>query len=378
MSEHPLLPHIRAALHEVEDPEIRRPITDLGMVDDIQVTDGGDVAVRVLLTVSGCPMRSEITTRVTTALRAVEGVREIAVELGVMNDEQREAMRTMLRGGKPAKQIDPVGQQPPGAEIEQRSAAELRRVGVGHRQPHHLVLRGQPPDAGLQVRGQGHVVGDDRHDGASPERPRRRLQQEVEPRGDGVDPGGALHEAQLALQLHEPGRGARRPHGAVLAPEQSGVVAEAGGEHAEGRRGVQRDLTLRDGGRRQAREIAAARHRDQQRAAPLGDVPLDEQGAAAGGGAPVDVGHVVADDVLAQVVEVQAAPDVHGRVHALELVRHLVADGQRDGPFDARNPGHGRTYGVGTAAKTASMRSSGRTRSASASKVRISRCRSTA
>ena len=51
MSEHPLLPHIRAALHEVEDPEIRRPITDLGMVDDIQVTDGGDVAVRVLLTV---------------------------------------------------------------------------------------------------------------------------------------------------------------------------------------------------------------------------------------------------------------------------------------------------------------------------------------
>ncbi len=105
MSEHPLLPHIRAALHEVEDPEIRRPITDLGMVDDLQVTDDGDVAVRVLLTVSGCPMRSEITNRVTTALRGVDGVREIAVELGVMNDEQREAMRSMLRGGKPAKQI---------------------------------------------------------------------------------------------------------------------------------------------------------------------------------------------------------------------------------------------------------------------------------
>ena len=67
MSEHPLLPHIRAALHEVEDPEIRRPITDLGMVDDLQVTDDGDVAVRVLLTVSGCPMRSEITLRPPTA-----------------------------------------------------------------------------------------------------------------------------------------------------------------------------------------------------------------------------------------------------------------------------------------------------------------------
>ncbi|HMS37128.1 MAG TPA: iron-sulfur cluster assembly protein, partial [Arachnia sp.] len=105
MSEHPLLPHIRAALHEVEDPEIRRPITDLGMVDDIQVSADGDVAVRVLLTVSGCPMRSEITGRVTRALRAVEGVREISVDLGVMNDEQREAMRSMLRGGQPAKQI---------------------------------------------------------------------------------------------------------------------------------------------------------------------------------------------------------------------------------------------------------------------------------
>ncbi len=99
----------RAALHEVEDPEIRRPITDLGMVDEVRADDDGSVFVRVLLTVSGCPMRSEITTRVTTALRAVEGVREIAVELGVMNDEQREAMRTMLRGGQ-AERVIPFAQ----------------------------------------------------------------------------------------------------------------------------------------------------------------------------------------------------------------------------------------------------------------------------
>ena len=102
---HPMYQSVMEALALVEDPEIRRPITDLGMVDDIQVTDGGDVAVRVLLTVSGCPMRSEITTRVTNALRTVEGVREIAVELGVMNDEQREAMRTMLRGGQTERVI---------------------------------------------------------------------------------------------------------------------------------------------------------------------------------------------------------------------------------------------------------------------------------
>ena len=105
MTEHPLLPHVRAALHEVEDPEIRRPITDLGMVDDVRADDDGNVFVRVLLTVSGCPMRSEITGRVTKAVSAVDGVSSVDVELGVMNDEQREAMRTMLRGGQQARVI---------------------------------------------------------------------------------------------------------------------------------------------------------------------------------------------------------------------------------------------------------------------------------
>ena len=105
VTEHPLLPHVRAALHTVEDPEIRRPITDLGMVDEILVSDDGAVQIRVLLTVTGCPMRSEITTRVTAAVAAVEGVSAVGVELGVMTDEQREAMRTMLRGGQQQRVI---------------------------------------------------------------------------------------------------------------------------------------------------------------------------------------------------------------------------------------------------------------------------------
>ncbi|GAA4897155.1 Mrp/NBP35 family ATP-binding protein [Tessaracoccus lubricantis] len=105
VTEHPLLPHVRAALHTVEDPEIRRPITDLGMVDDIRADDSGNVFVRVLLTVSGCPMRSEIIGRVTKAVSAVEGVSNVDVELGVMNDEQRQAMRTMLRGGVAERKI---------------------------------------------------------------------------------------------------------------------------------------------------------------------------------------------------------------------------------------------------------------------------------
>ncbi len=105
MTEHPLVPLVRAALHQVEDPEIRRPITDLGMVDAISADDAGHVHVRVLLTVSGCPMRSEITTRVRAAVEPIEGVASVDVELGVMNDEQRDAMRQMLRGGQPERVI---------------------------------------------------------------------------------------------------------------------------------------------------------------------------------------------------------------------------------------------------------------------------------
>lgn len=105
VTENPLLPLVREALHGVEDPEIRRPITDLGMVDEIDATDDGHVFVRVLLTVSGCPMRSEITQRVRAAVEPIDGVTSVDVELGVMNDEQREAMRQMLRGGEPERVI---------------------------------------------------------------------------------------------------------------------------------------------------------------------------------------------------------------------------------------------------------------------------------
>lgn len=100
MSEHPLLPLVRAALHGVDDPEIRRPITELGMVDEIEVDDASRVRVKVLLTVAGCPMKAELRSRVAGAVSGVDGVTGVDVELGVMNDEQRSAMRQLLRGGQ--------------------------------------------------------------------------------------------------------------------------------------------------------------------------------------------------------------------------------------------------------------------------------------
>ncbi|GAA3063971.1 Mrp/NBP35 family ATP-binding protein [Actinokineospora globicatena] len=94
----PSVEAVRTALAGVQDPEIHRPITDLGMVKDITVHEDGRVDVGVYLTVAGCPMRDRITKDVTAAVSALPGVRAVAVELDVMNDEQRTTLRKSLRG----------------------------------------------------------------------------------------------------------------------------------------------------------------------------------------------------------------------------------------------------------------------------------------
>jgi ATP-binding protein involved in chromosome partitioning len=104
-AEHPLVPLIRQALQRVDDPEIRRPITDLGMVDGIDVDTEGRARVRVLLTVSGCPMRDTLHRDVTAEVGAVSGVASVDVELGVMSDEQRAALRDLLKGGQAEREI---------------------------------------------------------------------------------------------------------------------------------------------------------------------------------------------------------------------------------------------------------------------------------
>ncbi len=96
---------IQSALSTVNDPEIRRPITELGMVRDIELGRDGDVAVTILLTVSGCPMKDTLTRDVTAAVSAVPGVASVRVTLDVMSPEQRQRLQQQLRGGQPAKEI---------------------------------------------------------------------------------------------------------------------------------------------------------------------------------------------------------------------------------------------------------------------------------
>jgi ATP-binding protein involved in chromosome partitioning len=95
----PSVESVREALARVQDPEIRRPITELNMVKDVTVGPDGTVDVAVYLTVAGCPLRDKITKDVTDAVSALDGVRAVRVELDVMSDQQRTELRKSLRGG---------------------------------------------------------------------------------------------------------------------------------------------------------------------------------------------------------------------------------------------------------------------------------------
>jgi ATP-binding protein involved in chromosome partitioning len=101
----PTLEQVTAALATVEDPEIHKPITELDMVKSVDIGDEGHVAVVVWLTVSGCPMREEITSRVTRAVGALAGVTGVRVDLDVMSAEQRTALSTRLRGGQTVRDV---------------------------------------------------------------------------------------------------------------------------------------------------------------------------------------------------------------------------------------------------------------------------------
>ncbi|TWE09363.1 ATP-binding protein involved in chromosome partitioning [Rudaeicoccus suwonensis] len=96
---------VAAALATVQDPEIKRPVTELDMVESVEISETGHVTVTLLLTIAGCPLKSKLTQDTTEAVSAVEGVTGVDVRLGVMSDEQRGALRDRLRGGQAEKEI---------------------------------------------------------------------------------------------------------------------------------------------------------------------------------------------------------------------------------------------------------------------------------
>jgi ATP-binding protein involved in chromosome partitioning len=164
----PTAEQITTALAGVKDPEIGRPITELNMVKSIDIAPDGRVDVGVYLTVAGCPMREEITSRVNKAVSGLPGVSAVRVALDVMSEEQRKSLQTQLRGGKPEPVIPfaqpssltqvfaiasgkgGVGKSSVTVNLAAALAASGRKVGVmdsdiyGHSVPRMLGVTGRP------------------------------------------------------------------------------------------------------------------------------------------------------------------------------------------------------------------------------------------
>src|SRR6266576_412994 len=164
----PTTEQVSEALARVNDPEIRRPITELGMVKNVAIAPDGRVRVEVYLTVAGCPLRDTITREVTAAVAAVPGVSGVAVALDVMSDEQRRELQGRLRGGRQEREIPfahpssltrvfavasgkgGVGKSSVTVNLAAALAASGQKVGVldadiyGHSVPRMLGVTGRP------------------------------------------------------------------------------------------------------------------------------------------------------------------------------------------------------------------------------------------
>ena len=91
-------PQLVDALRPVEDPELHRSIVDLGMLRRAELGADGTAHILVALTIAGCPLRTEIQNRVTSAVTTLDGVSDVALEFTVMTDDEREELRKMLHG----------------------------------------------------------------------------------------------------------------------------------------------------------------------------------------------------------------------------------------------------------------------------------------
>lgn len=98
MSE-PTLSLISEALATVSDPELHRPLPDLGMVEEVHFADG-IAKLKILLTISGCPMRDRLQKDISEAVLKVPQVSSVEIEFGVMNETQRDNVKKLLRGGR--------------------------------------------------------------------------------------------------------------------------------------------------------------------------------------------------------------------------------------------------------------------------------------
>jgi ATP-binding protein involved in chromosome partitioning len=94
-----LIDRLNAALATVIDPEIRRPIADLGMIDSVEF-EGGRARIGIKLTIVGCPAADRIERDVREAALSVPGVEDVRVDIAVMSVGERTALTERLQGAR--------------------------------------------------------------------------------------------------------------------------------------------------------------------------------------------------------------------------------------------------------------------------------------
>ena len=169
MSSLSVIDRANAALATVIDPELHRPLPELGMVESVEFV-GGILTVKILLTISGCPMRDRLQSDVLAAVSPIDEVKSVDLHFGVMNEAQRDAVKKLLRGGRekfiPFAQPDSltrvigiasgkggVGKSSVTVNLAVAAAAKGLKVGIldadvyGHSIPRLMGILGQRPTA---------------------------------------------------------------------------------------------------------------------------------------------------------------------------------------------------------------------------------------
>lgn len=90
---------INKALTTVIDPELHKPLPELGMVESVSF-ESGVATIKILLTISGCPMKDRLKSDITNSLKNINEVKSLDIIFGVMNDDQRNAVKKIIRGGR--------------------------------------------------------------------------------------------------------------------------------------------------------------------------------------------------------------------------------------------------------------------------------------
>jgi ATP-binding protein involved in chromosome partitioning len=164
-----IITSINAALAKVSDPELHRPLPELGMVESVEF-NSGTAEVTILLTISGCPMREKLQSDIAGALLEISEIKKVDLKFGVMNEVQRNNVKTLLRGGRekfiPFAQPDSltrvigvasgkggVGKSSVTVNLAVAAAKQGLKVGIldadvyGHSVPRLMGILGQRPTA---------------------------------------------------------------------------------------------------------------------------------------------------------------------------------------------------------------------------------------